>query len=188
LSAFNAAWAARPLFSGGDAADTRGMKAALRTVGRRLREEESGFTLLELLNVVLILGILMLTAGPTYLNTRDKAYKGTASANVKSLVSAARLYATDNFPGATNDPDAASSTTDSGYAGMTITALAQYNANISKAGYVNNSGTEAAGVTVRSTLDATHYCVYSVQGRWYAYQLNPSGQILVTTSPSALCT
>jgi prepilin-type N-terminal cleavage/methylation domain-containing protein len=161
---------------------------SIAAAARRLREEEAGFTLIELLNVVLILGILMLTAAPTYLSTRDKAYKGTASANVKTLVSAARLYATDNYPNALNDPDSTTSKTDSGYAGMTITALAAYNSNVTHAGYVNNSGTEASGVTVRATLDSTHYCVYSVQGRWYAYQLNPSGAIFVTTSPSSLCT
>jgi prepilin-type N-terminal cleavage/methylation domain-containing protein len=156
---------------------------------RRLLEEESGFTLLELLNVVLILGILMLTAVPTYMTTRDKAYKGTAAANVKSLVASARLYAADNSPNSANDPNRAASTTDTGYAGMTIAGLAQYNANISKAGYVNNSGTESSSaVTIRAPLDGTHFCVYSVQGRWYAWQLNPSGQILVSTAPSQLCT
>ena len=163
------------------------MRASLRLVARRLREEEAGFTLLELLNVVLILGILILTAGPTYLSTRDKAYKGTASANVKHMINAARLYATDNYPNANNDPDSATSKTDSGYAGMTTALLAQYDASASKEGYVNNSGVEASGVTVRAALDATHYCLYSVQGRWYAYQLNPTGAILVTTNLASLC-
>jgi prepilin-type N-terminal cleavage/methylation domain-containing protein len=164
------------------------MKAIVLAAARRLREEEAGFTLIELLNVVLILGILMLTAAPTYLSTRDKAYKGTASANVKHLVDAARLYATDNYPNANNDPNSAVSKTDSGYAGMTPTGLNQYDANASKEGYVNNSGTEASGVSVRTTLDATHYCLYSQQGRWYAYQLNPSGAIFTTTVVSSLCT
>ena len=57
------------------------MKGLVLAAARRLRDEEAGFTMIELLNVVLILGILMLTAAPTYLSTRDKAYKGTASAN-----------------------------------------------------------------------------------------------------------
>ncbi|MES1248204.1 MAG: prepilin-type N-terminal cleavage/methylation domain-containing protein [Actinomycetota bacterium] len=164
------------------------MKGFVLVAARRLREEEAGFTLLELLNVVLILGILILTAGPTYLSTRDKAYKGTASANVKHLIAAARLYATDNYPNAQNDPNAAVSKTDSGYAGMTTTGLAQYDASASKEGYVNNSGTEASGVSVRATLDASHYCLYSIQGRWYAYQLNPNGVITVTTNGATLCT
>lgn len=160
-----------------------------RAIARRLVEEESGFTLLELLNVVLILGILMLTAVPTYMSTRDKAYKGTAAANVKSLVASARLYAADNSPNSANDPNRTVSTTDTGYAGMTVTWLAQYNSNIAKAGYVNNSGTESSSaVTIRAPLDATHFCVYAVQGRWYAWQLNPSGKIYLSSDVSQLCT
>jgi prepilin-type N-terminal cleavage/methylation domain-containing protein len=160
-----------------------------RAVGRRLVEEESGFTLLELLNVVLILGILMLTAVPTYMTVRDKAYKGAAAANVKNLVAAARLYAADNSPNSANDPNRTVSTTDSGYAGMTIPWLATYNSTIAKSGYVNNSGTEASSaVTGRAPLDATHFCVYSVQGRWYGWQLNPSGVITVSTNAASLCT
>jgi type II secretory pathway pseudopilin PulG len=160
-----------------------------RALARRFVQEESGFTLLELLNVVLILMILMLTALPTYLTVRDKAYKAAVATNVKQLVGAARLYAGDNSPNSAYDPNAATSTTDSGYAGMTITALKSYNANISKAGYVNNSGTEAsASVTIRATLDATHFCVYSVMGRWYAWALNPSGKIMVSSSVSQVCT
>jgi prepilin-type N-terminal cleavage/methylation domain-containing protein len=156
---------------------------------RRLIDEESGFTLLELLNVVLILSILMLTAVPTYMTTRDKAYKAAAATNVKNLVASARLYAADNSPNSANDPDKASSTTDTGYAGMTVAYLTAYNSNIGKAGYVNNSGTESsASVTIRAPLDGTHFCVYSVQGRWYGWQLNPSGKTIVSTDVSQLCT
>ena len=160
----------------------------MQAVARRLAQEESGFTLLELLNVVLILGILMLTAAPTYLTTRDKAYKSTATANARSLVSAARLYAADNSPNSANDPNKTISTTDTGYQGMTVTWLKAYNANIGNAGYVNNSGTEAGGVTVRAALDPTHYCVYAQSGRWFAYQLNPGTPVMITTAPAAVCT
>jgi prepilin-type N-terminal cleavage/methylation domain-containing protein len=159
-----------------------------RALARRFVEEESGFTLLELLNVVLILSILMLTAVPTYMTTRDKAYKAAASVNVKNLVASARLYAADNSPNSANDPNRAASTTDTGYGGMTVAGLAQYNSNIANTGFVNNSGTESSGVTIRAPLDGTHFCVYSVQGRWYAWQLNPSGKILVSTAVSQLCT
>src|SRR3569833_1575134 len=155
---------------------------------RRFMQEESGFTLLELLNVVLILSILMLTAVPTYMTTRDKAYKAAVLVNVKNLVSSARLYAADNSPNSANAPDRATSTTDTGYGGKMVVYLAQDNSNITGTGFVNNSGTEASGVTIRAPLDGTHFCVYSVQGRWYAWQLNPSGKILVSTAVSQLCT
>ena len=159
-----------------------------RAIARRLADEEAGFTLLELLNVVLILSILMLTAVPTYMTTRDKAYKAAAATNVKNLVATARLYAADNSPNSANDPNRSVSTTDSGYAGMTVAALSAYNSTIGKAGFVNNSGIEASGVTMRAPLDATHFCVYSVQGRWYGWQLNASGAITISTDVSKLCT
>ena len=69
-----------------------------------------------------------------------------------------------------------------------MAALTTFSSNLSNGTYVNNSGTEAAGVTARAALDATHFCVYATSGRWYAYQLNPSGRISATTIASAVCT
>ena len=158
----------------------------LRGLATRLARDESGFTLLELLNVVIILGILINVALPTYLSFKDRAAKAAARSDVKTTVNAVTSYGLDNFPGSKNDPDA--STTDSGYTGMTITALKTYDANIKSTVYVNNSGVEATGVTTRAPLDATHYCVYAVVKGWYAYQLNADGTIKTTWGPAAVCT
>ena len=46
---------------------------------------------------------------------------------------------------------------------------------------------EATGVTTKATLDATHYCVYSQVGNWFAWKLNPAGTIKQTTDPTAVC-
>jgi prepilin-type N-terminal cleavage/methylation domain-containing protein len=159
----------------------------LRGLARRLPGEESGFTLLELLNVLIILGILLTIALPTYLGFKDKAAKTAAQANVKTTVNAVTSYGLDNFPGSKNDPSA--STTDTGYAGMTITALKTYDANIKSNVYVNNSGEpEPVGVTTHAPLDATRFCVYSFVRGWYAYQLNADGAIKTTLTPAAVCT
>ena len=163
------------------------MSGWTKSVGRRLACEE-GFTLIELEIVCVILGILTALAVPTYLQLRDNAYKKTASANVRSAVIAAESYGEDNFPASARDPDRTVSTTDSGYQGMTTTELKTYDSGLSPSVYVNNSGTDAPGVTTRTTLDATHFCLYAVDGRWYAYQLNPTGSIVVTTVASAVCT
>ncbi|MCK7504649.1 MAG: prepilin-type N-terminal cleavage/methylation domain-containing protein [Desulfobacterales bacterium] len=48
-----------------------------------------GFTLLELLIVVVILGVLALIATPALLNTADQAREGAVKANVSAAVSSA---------------------------------------------------------------------------------------------------
>lgn len=144
--------------------------------------------MIELEIVCAILGILVSIAVPAYLQFQDSAYKAVAASNVRAAVIAATSYAEENFPGSGLDPDSAVSRTDTGFQGMTTAELKTIDANLSPTVYVNNSGTDAAGVTTRKPLDATHFCVYAVSGRWYAYQLNPTGAILATTIRSAVCT
>jgi type IV pilus assembly protein PilA len=138
----------------------------------RLAREEEGFTLIELVLVAQIVTILLLVAVPTYLQFRDSAQQATAKSNAKEVAFAAGLYYQSNAT----------------YAGMTIPLLKGFDASLTTTGtFVNNSGVEVAGVTRRTTMDASHYCVYAISGRWIAYQLNPTGQILTTTTASAVC-
>ncbi len=63
---------------------------------------ESGFTLVELIVVVMIIGILSSIAIPSFMNAGDKAKQQEASTLVSSYIKAAQAYYTENSSSATN--------------------------------------------------------------------------------------
>jgi prepilin-type N-terminal cleavage/methylation domain-containing protein len=152
------------------------MPLNLTPILRRKLHDERGFTLLELLIVLIILMILTSIALPSYLSFKDKGRKAAAAANVRTAVEALNAYANDNFANASTstDPDwngtdakATGTNADSGwhngYAGKTMAQLLQSKYNpalppftFDPAGYVPTPN------------DSTDYCIYATNGAWYA--------------------
>jgi len=67
----------------------------MKDMGQR-SSEDSGFTLVELLVVMLILGVLAAIAVPSFLNQRDKARDAEAKAGARTAQTAMETYATDS--------------------------------------------------------------------------------------------
>ncbi len=67
------------------------------------RDSEQGFTLIELMVVVLIIAILLAIAVPTFLGARERAQERAAQSNVRNAFSAAKTIYTDsqNWSGVT---------------------------------------------------------------------------------------
>lgn len=78
---------------------------------KRMASEESGFTLVELLVVMLILGLLAAIAIPSFFNQRDKARDADAKSAARTAQTAMETFATDNngvYTGAKADGTAGS--------------------------------------------------------------------------------
>jgi len=114
--------------------------------GRRERpwgvRGEAGFTLVELLVVVAIVGVLVAIAVPSYLGFGGRAADSSAKANLRAALPSAEAYYVDNGT----------------YAGMTASVLrSQYDAGL------------AASLTVVGTPSQSGYCLAdSVDGHTWS--------------------
>jgi type IV pilus assembly protein PilA len=62
----------------------------------RHRDEEDGFTLIELMVVVLIIAILIAIAIPTFLGARQRAQDRAAQSDLRNGITAEKTFYTDN--------------------------------------------------------------------------------------------
>ena len=69
----------------------------------RLRKKQSGFTLIEIMVVIVIIGILASVVVPRVMDNPDKARTAKAKHDIQALESALDIYRLDNFTYPTTD-------------------------------------------------------------------------------------
>ena len=89
-------------------------------IQKRLQDKEEGFTLIELMVVVLIIAILIAIAIPTFLGARGRAQDRAAQSSLRNTVTAAKALFTDNE----DYKDATTTALESAEPALTFTAAA----------------------------------------------------------------
>jgi type IV pilus assembly protein PilA len=103
--------------------------------------QDAGFSLIELLVVILIIAILAAIAIPVFLKQREKSYVAGAQSTLKNAATAAESYSTEN---------------DGDYSGLD----GDNGALLSLQGFKNSDG-----VTVLVAADASKYCVTATHAK-----------------------
>ena len=138
-------------------------------------QSESGFTLVELLVVMLILGLLAAIAIPSFFNQRDKARDADAKELVRTAQTAMETYATDHggsYAGATpadliaiestlNNANGGTGAKDGDALTVPATAANSYTVTVASANTPNTFSISRAGgggTSLTCTVDGSDGC------------------------------
>ena len=131
--------------------------------------DESAFSLIELLVVLIIIGVLLAIAIPSYLGFQKKAQQTAAMSDVRSATPDAEAYYSDN----------------NSYAGMTAPGLqTTYDSGMQ---LFAAGPPEVPGIVTAEPLptDSTKYCISAEDAGHWAHVTGPGGTVQNDTGATA---
>ena len=133
------------------------MTTNMNTRAMKVRAQQAGFTLVEIMVVVIIIGLLAGIVVPNVMDNLDKANVQKARADFSSLQTALKLYRIDNF----NYP-----TTEQGLEALVSkSSIAPVPRNFKSSGYIDNLNKDPWGNEyqyVSPADDGKEYDIYSL--------------------------
>jgi len=139
----------------------------LEMLRRKMDKDEQGFTLIELMVVVLIIAILIAIAIPTFLGAQNRARDRGAQSNLRNALTAAKTVATDNS-GQFDQVDVAALTAAEGSLAFTATVPSTWAKEI-----------VVKGGKVASPAEADWMLFYdkSASGTFFGIATNKAGEV-----------
>jgi type IV pilus assembly protein PilA len=137
---------------------------------RRASRDERGFTLVEAMVVVLIIGILLAIAIPTFMGARTRAQDSAAKSSLRNTLTAAGVIYTDS----------------ESYKSANAKALGQAEGSI---GYVDSPKSSASADSVSvSAKDPFGAAAKSQSGSCFYVLAQPNGKTMYGSSKAGSCT